>query len=198
MVVIQLYRVFRFILLLSLMIVAGIAICVAQEVALPASTQLQIFQKVLSFNRTKTSNSGTLILGIIYQSKFRTSLNVANDIERYFQENEMKVSGNVIKIQLIDLVENDLETALNRYGITYAYIAPLKVYDIQSIHKLLAPRKILTLTGVPHYCEENGLAVAIGTNEGKPEIILNRKSYLEEGADFSVQLLKLKFTRIIE
>lgn len=180
------------------MIVSNAMIGVAQEVALPVFTQLQIFQKILSFNRTKTSSSGTLILGIIYQSKFRTSLNVANDIERYFQENEMKVSGNIVKIQLIDLVEDDLETAINRYGITYAYIAPLKVYDIQSIHKFLAPRKILTLTGVPHYCEDNGLAVAIGTNEGKPEIILNRKSYIEEGADFSVQLLKLKFTRIIE
>lgn len=170
----------------------------SQEIASPISTQLEIFQKVLSFNRTKTTNSGTLIIGIIYQSKFRASLNVVNDIEQYFQENEVKVSGKTVQIQLIDLVNIDLETAINQYGITFAYIAPLRAYDVSTIHKLLFPRKILTLTGVPAYCENNDVAVAIGASAGKPQIILNRKSYMEEGADFSAQLLKLKFIRIIE
>ncbi|MBI3260531.1 MAG: DUF4154 domain-containing protein [Ignavibacteriae bacterium] len=194
----NLHRLLYFILLFALIVVSSLNISNSQEISSPISTQFEIFQKVLSFNRAKTTNSGTLILGVIYQSKFRPSLNVANDIERYFREKEVKVSGVSIQIQLIDLINIDLETAINQYGLSFAYIAPLKVYDISTIHKLLAPRKILTLTGIPSYCESNDVSVAIGTDAGKPQIILNRKSYIEEGADFSAQLLKLKFTRIIE
>lgn len=193
-----LHRLLHTLLLFPLMVISSLHICNSQEIASPVSTQIEIFQKVLSFNRSKTTNSGTLTLGIIYQSKFRASLNVANEIEMYFQENEVKVSGTPVQIQLIDLVNIDLETAINQYGITYAYIAPLRAFDISSIHKLLSPKKILTLTGIPSYCENNDISIAIGTNAGKPQIILNRKSYMEEGADFSAQLLKLKFTRIIE
>lgn len=168
-----------------------------QEMALPVSTQIQIFQKVLSFNRSKIVNN-PIILGVIYQSKFRTSLNTAIEIEKYFQQNEVKVSGHLIKIQLIDILNEDLASAIHLYTPTYVYIAPLKGYDIVSIHKLLAPLNILTLSGLPQYAEDFNISVSIGINAGQPQIILNRKSYMEEGADFSSHLLKLKLVKIIE
>ncbi|MBS1536118.1 MAG: hypothetical protein JST20_00050 [Bacteroidetes bacterium] len=191
------YKIYVFIIIIVLLTIRE-ENSFAQETSLPVSTQFQIFQKVLSFNRSKPLNSNPLILGVIYQSKFRTSLNVAMEIEKYFLENEVKVSGNVIKIQLIDILNENLSTSINMYPLTYAYIAPMRAYDITSIHKLLAPRNILTMSGVPEYSENYDISIAIGTNSGNPQIILNRKSYIEEGADFSAQLLKLKFIKIIE
>lgn len=191
------YKIYVFIIIIVLLTIRE-ENSFAQETSLPVSTQFQIFQKVLSFNRSKPLNSNPLILGVIYQSKFRTSLNVAMEIEKYFLENEVKVSGNAIKIQLIDILNENLSTSINMYPLTYAYIAPMRAYDITSIHKLLAPRNILTMSGVPEYSENYDISIAIGTNSGNPQIILNRKSYIEEGADFSAQLLKLKFIKIIE
>ncbi|MBK9247575.1 MAG: YfiR family protein [Ignavibacteria bacterium] len=168
----------------------------AQETDLSPSNHIPILCKVLSFDRNLKQRSPTVIkIGLVYQSKYRTSLNTMYEIQRYFIEHSIKISGINVAVRLIDLSEENLSTIINSEDITVLYIAPLRAYNIASLHGLCATKKIRSITGVSDYVSE-GISVGVGTKGGKAEIIINRPSSNREGADYSAQLLKL--SRIIE
>ncbi|MFN8359249.1 MAG: YfiR/HmsC family protein [Candidatus Kapaibacterium sp.] len=169
---------------------------IAQETAISVSSHVPILCKVLSFDRNlKQQSRGVITIGVVYQSKFRVSLNTVNDLQRYFTENPVKISGQQVVLKLIDISEDNLNTVLNSDNFTVLYIAPLRAYNVANLHLVCSSKKIRTITGVPEYVEA-GISVGVGTKGNQAEIIINRTSSISEGADFSAQLLKL--ARIIE
>ena len=84
----------------------------------------------------------------------------------------------------------NLRVAISRNKVNILYIAPLRTLELNRITRLSRARKLMTLTGVPHYVK-SGLAVGIGVRGKNPRIIINLPAARAEGSNFSSQLLRL-------
>ena len=169
----------------------------AQEMIVPVETQFNLFLKILTFDRNLKARVGDeLVIGLVYQGKFRVSLNARNEAVKALSKSPInKIEGIPIRQVSIDLDESDLDSTVFKEGVDVLYISPLRAVVIKKITDLSRAKKITTLTGVPEYVE-SGLAVGIGTKGEKPLIIINLLAAKKEGADFSSQLLKL--AKVIE
>ena len=164
----------------------------AQEISVPVNVQYVLFSKILTYDRNLESRVGSeIVFGIIYQSKFRLSKNIKNELVKVIEEtNKMKIGDIPFRHILIDFDKNDLASAILNNKVDILYIAPLRAVSIDTIAAISRTEQIMTLTGVPEYCE-SGLAVGIEQKGGKPSIIVNLTAALAEGAKFSSQLLRL-------
>ena len=172
---------------------AAIALVYGQETAVPVGTQWSFLQKILSFQRrVDPADQGRApVLAILYQSKFRVSLDVRNELAEILEETKPTMGGIALKVVEIDLTrESDPAARLAAGRATIAYVAPLRSFDIGLIVRATRDKKILSFSGVPEYVEK-GLAVGIGNRGGKPHILINRNAAIQEGSDFHSQLLKL-------
>jgi hypothetical protein len=89
----------------------------------------------------------------------------------------------------LDTVQ-DLSAAAVAAGCDILYVPPLRAMRLTVIVSLGRARGILTFTGVPGYVR-SGLAVGIGVDDDRPEILVNQAAATEEGTVFSAQLLRL-------
>ena len=164
----------------------------AQEIAVPVNLQYSLFSKVLPFDRNFRQRVDSVVtIGIIYQSKFRLSLDVKNEF--VFAVNE--ASGVPIANLPVRLVPMDIDNAdhvkiIDRAKVSFLYVAPIRAVDLSMITDISRARGILTLTGVEEYVK-SGISVGIGTKGGRPQILINLAASKDEQADFSSQLLKL-------
>ncbi|MCE5270935.1 YfiR family protein [bacterium] len=167
-------------------------LCPAQDMPVPVDLQLNLLLKVITFNRNLASRGGdSLRLGIVYQEPFRNSLLVCEQIERVYRSlGTPLVKGLPLALAPIDIYREKLDEAVSQRGVDILYVAPLRAFDIRTIGELCRSRGIVSVTGVPEYCGQ-GLAVGIGQNRDRPEILINIRAAREDGADFSSQLLKL-------
>ncbi len=162
-----------------------------QEMPVPVSVQFPLFMKILTFDRNINRFGTKINFYIVYQSNYRTSLNIKNEI---FQVTNFRNPGKIQNAQVsyigIDLSSETIENAVSKYGKGVLYITPLRAVDIADITKFSQRQNMITLTGVPDYLR-NGVSVAIDTKGNKPEIMINLPATKAEGSDFSSQLLKL-------
>jgi hypothetical protein len=164
----------------------------AQEMPVPVKVQIPLFLKILTFDRKlKTRVGDEIVIGVVYQRKFRKSLNVKERFVDMMDESSItKVEDIPIRQVSIDIDKTDLAGAVSRNNIDILYVAPLRALGVKRITGVSRAKRILTLTGVPDYVE-SGLAVGIGIKGEKPRVIINSPAAKAEGADFSSQLLKL-------
>jgi hypothetical protein len=165
----------------------------AQEMAVPLSVQVPLLLKILTFDRNLKERVGEeVVIAVVYQGKFKTSLNVKDEFVKLIQESSMPSIGGIpVRCIALDLsTEKELDQAIVQDSIDVLYVAPLRAVGIETIAGVSRKRKITTLTGVPEYVE-SGLAVGLGIKGDKAEIIINLPVAKSEGADFSSQLLKL-------
>lgn len=164
----------------------------AQDMPVPVSTQWAFFQKILSFQRSLVAKERSEpVLAIVYQSKFRSSLNVRNELMAILDEQKPKIGGITLRVVEIDLTkEENIEVVCAAYKVNLVYIAPLRAFDITSILQETREKKILTLSGIPAYVTA-GVSVGLAMKGDKPEILINRTAAQLEGSDFHAQLLKL-------
>jgi len=177
-------------ILLGLLI--GINYSFTQEVVVPVSLQVQLLMKILLFDRNFKVPKNAITLGILYQEKYRTSLNIKDEVIRVLNELQTSEMPAIrIKAKPIPIHdENSLSAALTRDTIHILYVTPLRAIGISAISAITRNRKILTFTGVPEYVAE-GLGVGIDIKGERPQIIINLNQTKGEGADFSSQLLNL-------
>lgn len=165
----------------------------AQEMPVPVHVQLGVMLKILSFDRNlKKRDTREIVIGILYQSKFRMSLDVRDQLTSAIDESPVKeVEGMPIRYVPIDLGrDTDLEGTIADKDITLLYVAPLRAADIESITKVSRALHILSFAAVPEYVEE-GVSVGLSAKGDHPEIVVNLMSARAEGVDFNSQLLKL-------
>ncbi|MEO0084621.1 MAG: YfiR family protein [candidate division WOR-3 bacterium] len=165
----------------------------AQEMPVPMDLQLPLLLKVLTFDRNLKSRVGKeIVIGVIYQEKFRASLLIKDEFLRVLKELPIKDLADLpIKAKPIALGDEAiLKTAIINDSIAILYVTPLRAFEISTIQALAGELKVLTLTGVPEYVK-SGLAVGVGTKGERPLIIINLTQAKAEGADFSSQLLNL-------
>lgn len=165
----------------------------AQEMAVPINIQVPLFLKILTFDRNLKDRVGDeIVIAVLYQEKFRRSLNVKDEFIKLMNELPVK-SVEDIPIRCVSLDISDeieLDSVIARYNADVLYIAPLRAVSAKTIAGVSRAKKKPTLTGVPDYVE-SGLAVGIGIKGDKPQIIINLPAVKAEGVDFSSQLLKL-------
>lgn len=181
-----------------LLLAAGPAAALAaQEMAVPVAVQVPLFVKILSFDRNRVAQpSGPIVMGVLYQSKFRASANVADEVRRAAGRLSAAGIGGTLRVIALDLDDtSDLGSALSRLHLTVLYVSPLRAVDLESVAAATRKARILTLTGVPRYVAA-GLSIGIDVKGERPDIVINLPAAKAEGADLDAQLLKL--ARVIQ
>jgi hypothetical protein len=165
----------------------------AQEMAVESAVQYQLFVKILKYDKTLMARTDTaLVIGILFQSGFRSSYLAKEDFLKAMAESQDKLfDQRPIKYAVIDLdKETDLQGSFSRSKMNILYLTPLRAFDLGPLLSIAQAQKLLTLTGVPEYVDK-GVAVGLGLKGNRPEILIHLPAAKAEGADFSSNLLKL-------
>lgn len=182
--------------LLLVFLLAAVFFCEGQDAPIPLDVQYRLLTKIVEFDRRfQGLTEKKMVLAIIYQRKYRPSLEAQQEIEQLVknQPKQGEISLDCIAIDLSP--ETDLKERLAESHVSLLYIAPLRSMDLDTITSVSRELKINTFTGVPEYAER-GVAVAIGIKGNKPQIIVNLTAAKAEGSNYSSQLLGL--ARVIE
>lgn len=181
-----------------LALLLGARALAAQEVAVPVDVQVPLLVKILNFDRNLTTRAhGEVVLGVLCQGKYRTSADVAGEVQREARRLAgATIGGLQVRVVVIDLDETpDLVAALHRLHVTVLYVSPLRAVDVGSVTTASRAAQVTTLTGVPRYVE-TGLAIGIDMKGERPQIVVNLAASRAEGAELNAQLLKL--ARIVQ
>lgn len=156
---------------------------------MPINAQFEFIPKIIAFDRNfeqRTDNVQKVKIGVLYSGIVKNSKRIKDGIEN-------QVKNQKIRKLEIDYVYIDIsnKSELNKLNDFYAvYITPIRGIDISGILKVCSDRKILSITGeYAHY--ETGASVYLYLSNNKPKIGINLDSSINEGCQFSAQLLKL-------
>jgi hypothetical protein len=165
----------------------------AQEVAVPVAIQIPILVKILNFDRKLSERAGGgLVIGVLFQSRYRTSARVAEEVCQTLLVLPAGAFGALeSSCVAIDLdATPSLDSALKQQRVQVLYVSPLRAFPLENVVAVSRAGRILTLTGVPRYVE-TGLAIGVGMKGDRPEIVINLAASRAEGADLTAHLLKL-------
>jgi YfiR/HmsC-like len=168
----------------------------AQELAVPVAVQIPILAKILNFDRKLPERAGgRLVIGVLYQSRYRASATVAADVCRVLGQLPASALGALESMErscvAIDLdATAALDSALKRKGVRVLYVSPLRAVHLQDVAAVSRAAQITTVTGVPRYVE-TGLAIGVDMKGERPEIVINLTASRAEGADLPAHLLNL-------
>ena len=170
-----------------------------QEIAVPIETQIPLFFKIISFDRTinKSGNSKFEII-IIYQKTYKYSQNIKNEILNVFENNSSFSSFNskIIEINSLSLdVESDLNDYLASHRVDCVYLTPFRAVNIETLDGILTKNKVLSFSTVPDYVYD-GICFGLDVKGERPNILINLPVSRAVGAEFSSQLLKM--SKVIE
>jgi len=168
----------------------------AQDVAVPVAVQVPILAKTLSFDRRLPERAGgRLVVGVLFQSRYRTSANIAEEVCRSLGALPPGALGALESLErscvALDIDgKASLEAMLRQHQVRVLYVSPLRAYPLENVIALTRAERITTLTGVPRYVE-GGLAIGVDMKRDRPEIVINLAASRAEGADLNAHLLKL-------
>jgi hypothetical protein len=168
----------------------------AKEIAVPVSVQVPILIKILTFDRRLPQRArGRLVVGVLFQSRYRTSANVADEVCRSLDQLPAGARGSLDALEVscvaIDLDATPaLESAIKQKRIQVLYVSPLRAVSLGDVTAVSRAAQVTTLTGVPRYVE-TGVAIGVDLKGERPEIVINLAASRAEGADLAAQLLKL-------
>jgi YfiR/HmsC-like len=165
----------------------------AEQMPLAAEAQIPLLLKVLTYDRNFELKAGAeLALGIVHDPSDRDSAKATEEVGSTLY----KFAGKTVKrlplkyytIEFTGTV--DLERFVKEKHISVLYIAPGSGKSLAAVLKLSEELKLTTLTGVPDYVRR-GVAVGIGVEQDKPQILINLATARAEGSDFDASLLRL-------
>ncbi|MDX1546152.1 MAG: YfiR family protein [Rhodothermales bacterium] len=177
-------------ILLALAVLGGGTAGPDPRMPLLVRDQVPLFLKILSYDKNLAARGDAVVLGVLYQERFRGSMLVKDDVLAAAARFDA-VGGRPVRAVPIPIDgTRDLEAALAEQGVNVIYVTPLRAYDVAAIARAAQARQALTLTGVPAYLGA-GLAVSLDVKAGKPQILINLPASEAEGADFHSQLLRV-------
>jgi hypothetical protein len=165
----------------------------AQEMNVPVDIQAAILPKILSFERSTSLEKSGLVVGILYQSRVRSSLVCANDMAELLPRSSAQKGIQCVMIEMTS--ESEVSRRLAEEGVNLVYVTPMRSLDIGGLGRLLQSRRVLSFTGVPSYVDA-GVALGVDTRENRPVILVNLTATKAVGAEFSSQMLRL--ARVVE
>jgi uncharacterized protein DUF4154 len=180
-------------------LLAAVFLCEGQDAPIPLEVQYRLLTKIVEFDRRfQALTEKKMVLAVVYQRKYRPSLEAQEEIAQLVKKNSNQAGENEFSLDCIAIdlsPETDLKQSLAASHASLLYIAPLRSVDLGTITSVSRELKINTFTGVQEYAER-GVAVTIGINGNKPQIIVNLTAAKAEGSNYSSQLLGL--ARVIE
>jgi hypothetical protein len=164
---------------------------------LPARLQVALLFKILAFDRNLPERVGDeIVLGIVYRSEIPESDALRHDLESALDEAEHpEIQRIPVRAVPIDLDHAMLEEALLRRSCDVLYIAPIGSTAVSRVCRTARAHGITTISAAPGYVEE-GVALGLSVESGRPAITVNLPAARAEGADLGSQLLGL--ARVIE
>ena len=164
----------------------------AQDISVPVKVQVPLLLKILSFDRSLSAGHDSLVIGVVFQSHYRTSAAISDEVCRALAAAPRSLdAGLALRVVTIDLDDPEhLGAALLREGVRVLYVTPLRAVATSAVAAATRERQVVSVTGVVRYVEE-GLAVAVDANGERPQIVINLAASRAEGAAFAGQLLKL-------
>lgn len=180
---------------ITTLVLTGISLTGSQaaEMEVPMEVQFHLFLKIATFDRNLTTRVGDeIVVAVLYQSRYRTSLNAKDEFLRVMGESSVKfVDGIPVTSVSLDVQESsDLEQMLLDHAVDAVYITPLRAVELGRVTDITRKLQIMSLTGVPLYVEQ-GTSAGVEIRGERPEIIINLSAARAEGVDFSSQLLNL-------
>jgi hypothetical protein len=170
----------------------------SEEMQTPVDIQYPILLKIVALDkRFQKNNPKELAVAILYQGKFRSSLETALSLDHLIRTTGLKFKDvSPVRAILIDISNiADLREALLKQDPDVLYIAPVRALDLRHITSLSRELKWITFSGVPEYADI-GVGLSIGIKASRPQIIVNLQAVKAEGSSYSSQLLGI--SKVIE
>ncbi|HEV8122686.1 MAG TPA: YfiR family protein [Gemmatimonadales bacterium] len=171
----------------------------AQGMEAPADVQVPLLFKILTFDRKLADRvpGDDIVIAILFQAEYHPSMRARDQVvEALTDMLGSTISGHPVRWVLLELRDAaSLRSALKRSQVAVIYVTPFRGLDLRFITEVARAEGITTFTGVPTYVEE-GLALGIGIDDERPQIIVNISAARAEGSDFTSQLLRV--SRVVE
>ncbi len=181
---------FRSILLLIACMWVGQTV-LAQSVEVPVEVQVPLFLKATTYDRTfptKLQKNAVLQVGICYQPDLRPTV---VEMEALKSALEVPMEGFKVRITLIDLADDEDIAALKEWPTLSAiYITSMRGLDLKTLLEQAQRHQVLTIATDPALVAK-GAGMGFELIGGRPKFVINRKATIDEGCEFSSQLLKL-------
>lgn len=157
---------------------------------LPVNLQLTLLGKILSFDRTLSSRSGVVEIAVLYQGNYPASEAAKAELMRAAAG--LNASGPLrLRFRPIRLESTaSFPHVFSATNVHAVYVMPLRGLDVRALTRAAAADGVRTFSGVPEYVYE-GVAVTVGSRQGRPAIYVSLAAAKAQGSDFSSQLLKL-------
>ncbi|MDE2009261.1 MAG: YfiR family protein [Candidatus Omnitrophica bacterium] len=153
--------------------------------AVPADLQVALFYKIFDFDQSLSVQTGQeIVIGIFYDPNDPQSKEAKEEVEQSFSGvSDKAIAGKRAVIKEITSVDQ-LD------GVNIIYVTPGNDSSIKEIVRKCETDKIFGISATEAYARQ-GLALAIGVENNRPKIIVNRATLGLSGVKLSSQLLAL-------
>ncbi len=161
------------------------------KVEVPESSQVPIFLKLLTYDRSLATDDATPIrIGVLVQSDSPASAASAKAFLSALEGMRGKtINGRGFEVQRLDGSEG-LSNHLAEKGIDILYVAEGNETDLERIKSATRHRNVLTLSGNGEIAKR-GLSIGLGLREGRPRIMVNLEALQAEGHVLDARVLRL-------
>jgi len=146
----------------------------ADPMPVPMNLQVEIIKRMFNYDKA-LANETNLVVFVVHQDEGAVR---PDDIVRAFE------FVGVVSVA----VRLDALTSQSRMP-SAVYLLP--GIEASSVSRYCTDNKVLSISGVPALAETGSVAVSIGEENRRPQIIVNMKRLQDEGHNFSAQLLQL-------
>jgi hypothetical protein len=180
----------RLLLPLLLLLPATLA---AQSMTLDAERQVLLLMKILTYDRQFEKKSGdAVVVGIIYMGSIPESHTALESVAQSFLKSKGKVVKKLpLKYEVIEFTTvAEVEKAIKAKKVNVLYITPGLEKQLPDLIKLAQTNQLTSTTGVTAYVDK-GIAVGVGFERNKPQIVINLPASKSEGSEFDASLLQI-------
>lgn len=171
----------------------------SEKYALTPARQYQLFQKILTFERTWKKKSPTeLTMAILYEKNYELSVWIKEEFMAAVKANA-QIEGLPVRLEEIAIEAIDhWSQFLSGEKILYLYVTPLRLVtqknQLKKILDLCSKFKVATFTGETNYVDL-GVAIGLGMADQNPQVIINLQAARQQGLELSSQLLRMATVR---
>jgi hypothetical protein len=167
----------------------------AESMPVPVSLQVPLILKILTYDRnleSRAQGGGELRIGIVVAPRDPASLRARDEVTGVF---DALADKTVKRLRLRAMVleyasATQMEGALRSAGVSVMYVAPGNGPNVEELARLARAQHIVTTTGVPEYVPQ-GIAVGIGVQQDRPQILINLPASRSAGSEFDASLLRI-------
>jgi hypothetical protein len=145
----------------------------------PINLQVEIIKRMFTYDKTMVKEAKPLVF-VVHQDGGAVR---HDDVVKAFEA----VGLVSVAVRLEDLT-SQIQTP------SAVYLLP--GIESSAVSGYCTEKRVLSISGVPELAENGSVAVSIGEDDSRPQIIVHMKRLQDEGHSFSAQLLKL--ARVIQ